>query len=233
MMNALYPISRRNALGLMAAVSVPPTAAVAVAAAHSGDVPNALQELLDGHAAALAADNAAWDALADLDGLPELESRPRLRVEVAKVARRDEDGNQVLVPSYAYSEEAINKVIDQHLSAYCAMMPGEKCASQREKVAESINAKREAFLADFRNQQAERQRIEDEVGYTAARDRARATATTVKVLEQQIIAYVPATLSEAAMKAAWIVEAFHRDEPYIDTEEQLLEALAAIGRASV
>jgi hypothetical protein len=47
MMNTLHPISRRTALGLMAAVSVPPTAAVAVAAAKPAPEAFDLQHWLD------------------------------------------------------------------------------------------------------------------------------------------------------------------------------------------
>lgn len=235
MMNALHSISRRNALGLMAAVSFPPTAAVAVAAAHPGDVPNALRELLDGHAAALAADNAAWDALADIEDEPEMKNRSLPKVPIMKILRgRDDDGNDIWETRYAYSEEEIRKKVGEHMRAQLSLFPSGKSADVRARaqLTASYAEKADALVADLQRQQAERQRIEDEVGYTAARDSARATAASVKALEEQIIEYVPVTLSEAAMKAAWIVEAFHRDEPYVDTEEQLLEALAAIGRAS-
>lgn len=123
-------------------------------------------------------------------------------------------------------------MIDQHLSAYVAMTPGEKSAPLRARTAATLNAKREEFLADLRMQQAEYRRIEDECGVTAARETARATAETVKQLDREIIAYVPATLAEAARKAAWIVEVFDGCDSYIAETDQLLEALAAIGRAS-
>lgn len=78
------PISRRKALGLMAAVSIPPTAAVAVAAAQPLVGPTPLQQLLDRHAAALAADTAAWDLCSELDSLPEMESLQLPKVQLAE-----------------------------------------------------------------------------------------------------------------------------------------------------
>lgn len=61
-------------------------------------------------------------------------------------------------------------------------------------------------------------------------------AIVVRALEAEIVAFVPASLQEAARKAAWIAWAHDDDYCYLDDTEEgnrvLVEALQAIGRAT-
>lgn len=102
-------------------------------------------------------------------------------------------------------------------------------ARLRVNFAERVSQKK-SELAD---QKAERKRIEDESGYTAAQEAASASSDAVRAIEAEIVALVPDTLHAAARKAAWLAHAYNDDRCYLydQGEDGLIAALEAIGRA--
>lgn len=224
----LPKITRRSALGAALAVMATPSSALSKASPSSP-----LLDLFERHAAALAADDAAWTAMGDLEYSPQMNARPRLEVECGRtLVGRDSEGKEMWQASYCYCVEGIKNRIESRRDHHLSMFPGDRNIAARADVeaqyARALREKLDAFAAV----EAERKRIEDECGYTHAEEAAHAASAAVKEIERAIIGYVPQTLEEAAQKAQWLVRAFDSGRGYIDDEKKLVEALSAIGTAA-
>lgn len=195
-----------------------------------------LSVLIQKHKDALAADRAAWEAASDLEDLPAMLARPRVRVQTSTLhLGRDDEGNQITEERYSYSEKEIRTVYDRH----DMWKPGGLqyssqpwCAARQAAHYERMDAK----IAELHALEAECQKIEDECGHTAALAEARRLSEIVKGYEADIIAFVPTSLKDAVDKANWCVWAAEDDYCYLydgnNLSGVLSEALAAIGRAS-
>jgi len=213
--------------GAVVAASTPAAAFAPPALAAS------LATLIERHRLAIVEDRAAWDAVADVDALLDtIPGRNMPKVHISNVLSWN-GTERVSTPTYAYSEEAIRKPILQHMEGQMAMAGTNEV--MREKIRQGYMAKLEEKLADFRAQEAVYKQQEDEAGYTAAMEKARAAANVVRALEADIIAFVPQPLQDASTKAAWIVWAYEDDFCYLaDTKDGphvLVTALTAIARA--
>ncbi|WP_275790471.1 hypothetical protein [Pararhizobium gei] len=229
------PISRRKTLGLIAAVSLPPFAVVGVAPSVAGDGSmTALRDLMERHKAAAVADDAAWNALADIEGSAAMEACPSVRVQTSRLLTgRDDAGNDIWEPMYSYSPEEIEKVFRRHLESQLCMAPGERGAPWREKYTASSEARMQAKIDELAALQAEVKRIESECGYTAADEVAGRSADDVKQIERRIVGFVPTTLAEAVALATWVLDARERRGSYIEDDDvkSALQSIANAGRA--
>ena len=191
------------------------------AAAWAPPRPNTLTTLFQDHADAMTVDDEAWNRLSELEDSETMSNQPRRRVQVGRmIMGRDENGEDVFDPIYCYTEEDIRENFERHLHPLLGVpVPAHM-------------ARMEAKLAEFRAIVAERQRIEDDCGYTGATKKAKATAARVKEIEQEILDFVPATLDEAARKAKWLVEQLRSDRTYLHDRDDVAEVvLASIARA--
>ena len=226
--------TRRTFIGGVAAASIPVAGACKVITpAQIED--SALSLLITKHKDAIDLDKAAWEGVSDLDDI--MPERPTAMVQTARTYQgRDNNGREVFSPSFSWSEEDIRRVYDRHDN----WAPGRMFHGPQSWVAEKRTQhyqQMEEKIREFRAIKAERKRIEDECGYTAALTEARRLSDIVKGIEAEIIAYVPTTFQEAIDKANWCVWAAEDDYCYLyDTDNLsgvLADALAAIGRAKV
>lgn len=227
-------MNRRTVLKGGAVLAITAHSKVASGTAH--EVKNdcaALEALFADHATAMAADNEAWSESSDIEDSEAMCGRPKLEIQIGRMyVGRDDDGNEVtrpiIVDSIQKMETDAKNFRDQRIRLHTR--PG-KDHEIREKIEAScrnwINSKTE----EFRAIEAERKRIEDECGYTAAVARRDQTMDRVKEIERQIVDFEPQDLQTAGMKARWIVHAYEEQAVYIE-DEDLLDALKAIGRAS-
>lgn len=207
----------------------------AVASADVAEAP--LEKLIREHKDAVALDRAGWTTLSEIEETEVMESRPFPKVQTARTwLGRGDDGEAIYQPSYSYTEDHIREVYERH----DMWKPGRMFHGPQPWVAQAQAAhyvEMDKKVAELRAISAERQRIEDECGYTAAYNEAHRRMEIVRDLEQEIIAHVPSDLSEAVQKANWCVWAADDDHCYLsDTskpEKVLIEALAAIGRISL
>lgn len=207
----------------------------AVASAEMQEAP--LHRLIRLHKDAVAVDRSAWDKVSDIDDTDVMHERPDTKVQTSRLnLGRSENGEPVFEPRYSRTEEHIREVFKRHDN----WAPGQMFHGPQAWVAErraAHYAKMEEKIAELRAIEAERKRIEDECGYTAALKEANRTMEIVRSLEDEIIAFVPSTLAEAVDKANWCVWAAEDDYCYLYDRGSLSgilsQALAAIGRAAV
>lgn len=193
-----------------------------------------LEHLIAAQAEAYQISIAKWDAAAAIEDGPAMQAAPERRIQVGRLlGPRDDDGNDTWTPIYVYSNEGIEKHLNQHLDAMLSMWGhgpnGEERKQQiRDRYAQKISQKK-AELAAI---EADVARIEAECGYAAAEKAAAAASEAIDAIEETIVAFVPGSLAAAARKAEWVVAAYRGEEvqSYL-CREQVLEALTAIGKA--
>lgn len=229
-------MNRRTALAVTGSALAASLAGIArQSQAASADASLAeLERLIAEHTQAVAADREIWNYSADI--IEKIEGKlPHCRVQVGRLlGLRDDNGNETWTPIYAHSDEDIEKRHEAHLDAMLSMWGrnDEAAARIREKHDQRVSQKK-AELAAVR---AERKHIEDESGYTAAMEAARASSAAVRAIEAQIVALVPGTFDAAARKAAWIVHAYNEDEGaylYDEGDDALIAALKTIAEARI
>lgn len=200
------------------------------AVASGDDIASTLTKLIERHKSALAADDVAWSAASDICEVLESQGHDRPKVQIG-IYRMGENTKPIL----ARSEEEIRAHSEKHMRSQLSMLQHPARAADYAAVKNQYEQRCEAKVAELKLLEDEYQRREDESGYTAALKEAKAATAVVRKLENEIVAYVPISLPEAAQKAAWCAWAAKDDFCYLsDTEnpeEALIEALAAIGRA--
>lgn len=208
-------------------------AATAHTAVASGeDTASVLTKLIDRHKSALAADSDAWNIVSDITEVLESNGHdlPKVQIGVYHVM----DGRK---PMFGRSEEEIRAHSEKHMKAQLSMLQHPNRAADYAAVKARFEQRCKAHIAELKRLESEYQLREDESGYTAAMGKAKAAMAIVRNLEKEIVAYVPASLSEAVQKAAWCAWAAKDDFCYLNDsehpEDALIEALAAIGRASI
>lgn len=173
----------------------------------------AIKALIAAHRAAYAIDEATWDKLSKID-----DSEPMCGLKTPRVPIGKE---------YAYSFPDIDHHIDIHLRSALSMCGSRGDLNELER--NKYEAKRAAHKANLAAQKAEHKRIEDESGYTDALAAARATKADVDKVEQQIVIFVPRSITAAATLASFVCENLEGNS-YLDKKD-LLAVLASIGRA--
>jgi hypothetical protein len=231
---AMPKTTRRAFLAGVAVISVPSAATACEVVITSQDVPTGMSVLIAKHKAAIELDKAAWEGVSDLDDI--LPERPTAKVQTARTYQgRNNNGVEVFSPSFSWTEEDIRRVYERHDN----WAPGRMFHGPQSWVAEKRAQhyqQMEEKIRELQTIKAERQRIEDEFGYTAALTEARRLSDIVKGIEAEIITYVPKTFQEAIDKANWCVWAAEDDYCYLYDGDNLsgvlADALAAIGRAA-
>lgn len=220
---------------LKGGVAVALTAHTAVASGEASA--STLDTLIAEHTRAIELDKAAWCVVGDLtERLDTSEGgHPSVRVQTSYLYQgRDAEGNEIRKPRYSFSEAEIEKVFAGNLKDLLLFNPPARHALVKENCERRLAEK----LEEFRTLKAEYDRRERDIGLTDALAEARRATDAVRGIEAEIIALVPATLSEAIQKAAWCAKAYRSDDAYLydhaDGYENnpLLAALEAIGRAS-
>lgn len=212
---------------LKGGIAVALTAHTAVASGEA--LPSTLDTLISEHKRMLDIDGAAWDRAGNLEASIENHKLPKVQTSVL-FQGRDDEGNDIRVPQFSYSEGAIREVFARHLSTHLLLTP----KSLHDKARAKSDALCEEKLAEFRALQGEYDRRERESGFTDAVEIARAASLTVVQLEKDIVAFIPSTLAEAVQKAAWCAWAFRNERCYLkdaEDEDGLIAALDAIARA--
>ncbi len=219
-------MDRRNFIKCAAAASASPVAISSPASAGSS-----LLAHIHEHERLYAVDSKAWDAVAELDDQA-MQSAPREAVQVSRLlVGTDADGQKIFKPIFESTEEGVRKYYQELAQHAWYMFPTRQSAKWLSGRVAAIDAEMGQKLNELEARRAARKRHEDECGYTAALEAARASAEKVRCVERLIIDHVPATLQEAALKARWLVEKVSDDKSYLlDTEGALEDALAAIGR---
>lgn len=191
-----------------------------------------LRELFERHEEAYRIDDRAWNAVGDADESPIMLARPAARVEVGRlIVGRDSNGDKVTEPIYAGSEGEIREYFERHMTPLLSGSP--KWASADERIRHSYQVRLQAKLEEFHSVIEERQAAEAACGYTDALDAARGTSQAVRHIEEAILGFVPQTLSDAAHKARWIVNAYNGGRSYLGDDDRSLErALDSIGAAA-
>lgn len=224
--------TRRTALALTGSGLVAALATIATTARASSVDSSlaAVEVLIQRHADAVYAGKAAWEAIpSDDDPL-----RPCVRVQVGKLLKgRDDDGNDIFEPIWAYDDKRIEQSVNRHRDAMIGMWghrPGET-EILTERYAAKVAEKKAALAA----LQAEDDRILAEIGYTAAMDKASAALDAVRAIEQEILSFVPGTLAAAARQAEWATAGLADEgDYYLDGADmqKLVASIAAAGTVS-
>lgn len=194
-----------------------------------------LKALIETHKGTLAIDHEKWEAVGEI--AETIEGKvPRCRVQVSEILGfRDENGNNTFRPIYAYDEAEIESRRDRDIEVLAGQCgPSQKGVERIKEIREKRTAWANAKKAELVALKAERRRVEDESGYTAALKAAHASADAVRAIEAEIIAYIPSSFETAARKATWVVDAYRDGNSYLsdDGDEALLSALKAIGEAA-
>ena len=202
-----------------------------VVASGDGVEHSTLLALIARHENLYAADDRAWGRVYDLDDSAMMQApRPMVQLGRLRVGQSD-DRQPVFEPITAESEHQVVSYYEDHFRYLDMLYRGTRPDLRADAFAKHEQRK-QAKLSEFRECVAVRKRYEDDCGYTAAMAAARASMEEVKEVERLIIAYVPASLEEAATKARWMVKKMSDDKSYLnDYENALEEALDAIGRA--
>jgi hypothetical protein len=184
------------------------TTTAATVASTTGSLEE-LERLIAEHKAAALIDEQLWVRVGEIDDrLPD--DLPIVRVQIGRILMgKNLDGSDADKPIYAYDEKKVDADIDHHMEAQLALCGRNEAliANVRERYAAS-KARLKQKLADL---SAERKRIEDDHGYTAALAAARAQSDVTKALEGRIMDFVPTSIAAAARQAAWALE-LHEDE---------------------
>lgn len=189
-----------------------------------------LSELLAYHDHAVAINNAAWDRTSQMDAEASLAGRPVVRVQVGRLrVGADTEGKPIHKPIWDYTPEAIAATFDRYLDHALIFYREETPA--RQAVVDRFEADKRAKLDELAALDAERQRVEDECGYSVALAASQATGEYVEQVEQRIIDFRPRCLDDAAHMARWITTCFEEERGYINDEKQLLAMLHSVGRA--
>lgn len=228
-------ITRRAALigavASSAALAVPAVAAVAKPASQLAE----LDDLIAKHRDALALDGELWDRVCEIDDTL-AGRRPLCRVQTGRLLHfgRNDDGSEKWEPIYSYSVEAIEKKRDEdidNLTRWHAFGP--HAEANAKIIREKRNAWADAKIAELRALEAEAKAVEDDSGYTDAREAARAASFAVREIEKAILDLVPVDLPVAAKKAGWVADLYRSDNFLSDGFDGalLLVALDAIAAA--
>ncbi|WCK26662.1 hypothetical protein [Agrobacterium pusense] len=220
-------ITRRTAI--KGGVAVALTAHTTVASGD--DNASALTKLIDRHKTALSADKKAWNVVADITEALEHNGHEMPKVTIG--VYHTMDGGK---PIIGRTESDVRSHYAKHLKAQLSLLHPSRVAD-RADVTARYEKDCEAKVSELTRLQVEYRRREDEAGYTDAMGKAREVMATVRGLEKEIVAYVPASFQETVQKAAWCAWAMKDDYCYLNDadhpEDVLVEALAAIGKATV
>jgi len=221
------PLTRRRALattgaGILAALSPAPSAISAEADSSLA----ALCRLLDALVEARAINSFDWDVSAQIENRIS-HSLPNVRVQVGRVLKgRDDEGNNIWEPMYAYTPDCIERHY-QREEGFCDVLQ-RKGTPGYQSAVKCIRQQKQEKLDELAALRAEAKRIEDDAGYTAACDQARATSQVVTAIESDILAFVPGSLAAAARLASWVSSAM--EDGFLN-DEGVAAALASIGKA--
>lgn len=200
------------------------------AVASSDDNASALTKLIDRHKSALSADKKAWNLVSDITEA--LESNGHEMPKVTIGVYHTIDGDK---PIIGRTEADVRSHYAKHLKAQLSLLHPSRIAN-RADVTARYEKDCEAKVSELMGLQVEYRRREDEAGYTDAMGKAREVMATVRGLEKEIVAYVPASYQEAIQKASWCAWAMKDDYCYLNDadhpEDVLVEALAAIAKAT-
>ena len=188
-----------------------------------------LNTLIEAHTKAIEVDIAAWRALADIEAVME-DNRPIARVQIGRLFRgRDDEGNEISDPIWAYDESDIESGFAEHRNIYMdlfARTDTEK-AKYKSIFDEKVRLKKDELAAI----EAEVKKIDHASGHTEALAAAMATTRDVKTVEAEIISLVPESVDTAALKAKWLISAHASEFSYVENEH-LMPALSAIAEMS-
>ncbi len=224
--------NRRTALaltgsGLVAALTT--IATTSKASIHDASLA-AVEALIQRHTDAVRAEKAAWDDVPEDDD----PRRQHVRVQVGKLLKgRDDDGNDIWDPIWAYNDERIEQSINRHRDAMIGMWGHRPGETERltDLYATKVTEKKEQLAA----LRAEDDRILAEIGYTAAEQKASAALDAVRALEHEILSFVPQTLAAAVRQAQWAIAGSEDDgDYYLDGADmqKLVQSIAAAGGVS-
>ncbi|MGO6724954.1 hypothetical protein ACCS51_28790 [Rhizobium ruizarguesonis] len=200
------------------------------AAAWAPPRPHGLTTLFSDYEHAIELHNDAWEAVGDLADSEAMRAAPSVRVQVGRrIIGKDEAGNDVFQPIYAYGQEEIEEYERTTHGVKMLFAKGEDAKARADAwFTRSVSEK----MGRLNAVKAEAQRVEAACGYTAAIERAKGASAGVRHIEQAILDFVPTTLEDAARKARWIVAELQGERALmLDRDDIALVALAAIGRA--
>jgi hypothetical protein len=222
--------TRRTALALTGWGVVAALTTIAATARASSVDPSlaAVEALIQRHAGAVNAGKAAWEAIPSDDD----PRRPWVRVQVGRLLTgRDDDGNDIFEPIWAYSDENIEQLINRSRPASLSIGGPERAAA----VNERFDARIAAAKAELAALQAEDDRILAQIGYTAATEKASVALDVVRAIEHEILSFVPGTLAAAARQAEWATAGLADDgDYYLDGADmqKLVASISAAGAVS-
>ncbi|OJU52373.1 MAG: hypothetical protein BGO03_12000 [Mesorhizobium sp. 61-13] len=181
-----------------------------------------LNELIEAHTAEYARNDELWERAGELD------TEPNCKVVVGRFYKgRDDDGENIYEPMYAYFNERIEEHYKRDL-AVCLSLVGNDTTKAGE-IRDCIAAKVASKNAELAALEAEREAREIASGFRDAYAAAEASSEAVSAIETQIAAFVPASMAEAIRLAQWSVEAHRKDRVFKD--DWCAVVLANIGKA--
>ncbi|MER9306795.1 hypothetical protein [Mesorhizobium sp. M0496] len=229
-------INRRSVIGALAAI---PAAAGPGRALDAPEAPSGLEQLLDGHRAACAANDAAYAAYARLD---EEYGRPAMLVPVAF----DVDTGETLPRSAQINPKGhidMRRVGEDGVRAYITTfhrdLLGRFTADVRanepgylDAATEVLRGSKEKALANVDRVVAEERAARVAAGLPAAEGKVEAAEAAEDETLEEILSYRPTNMGETAVKALYLAGVIDRGghmPDAVDTEraQRFLESLAA------
>lgn len=213
---------------LKGAVVASATPAAAWAPPRADELTAMLQE----YEVATRLDKEAWIIAGDLEEAAVMMGRTLSRVQISSMwDGTTANGVNVAKPIYAYSVSEIRTHCESNHDVQMLFVSND---AGRARVRAETEKRMNAKIAQLESMERESRRIEDACGFTAAIERAKACSKAVRSIEAAILAFVPATLDEAALKARWIIAELDIGRGYLNDLEWsdlLLDILTPIARA--
>ncbi|MGV1757641.1 hypothetical protein ACQZ6F_17405 [Rhizobium sp. A22-96] len=147
-----------------------------------------LRDLIDRHVRLWEIDEALWRAFSDIEDSEPMKACPPLRVQIGTLRHGcDEEGQPIRTPIHATSLEQIAQEAQKNMDFQIGLFVSRDNAAGIAR----LEAKRTEWVAEktaqFNAICAERTRIQDECGFTAAEQAAFASTDAVKDIERQIV----------------------------------------------
>lgn len=207
-------ITRR--LALRGIATLPAIAAPGAAMARTGASQAAT--LIEAHREAYDVADAAWMRLSELQDATDV---PYPRVQVSRLLKgRDDDGNDIWDPIYKYDLAGIEAhcVRDRD----CLLSWNSHWPHKLPAIHENFHKRVARLTADLQAQEAEVERIEAAAGITDARAAARAASDHLADCLARITTHQPASLTEAAEIARYLIDCDDRDIEGFDSDREPL-----------
>ncbi|RWI46386.1 MAG: hypothetical protein EOQ93_29930 [Mesorhizobium sp.] len=164
---------------------------------------------------------AAWHARGLIE---EAHDYPLAKVQVGRLLLgRKEDGTDDFEPIFAYDAVGVAKHIEPHLRAQLSMW---RRPQDQEVVRKRFAERTERLIADLRQQEQAREKLEQETGLTAAHAAAVETSNKLDDAMDAITGASIQTLEDARQIAAFIVDWIALENGLHD-QEQLLKAFVS------